>query len=48
LSCVAPDIVLAIVEGRQPDRLHRRALFSKSLPFTWHAQREFLGFSGDA
>jgi hypothetical protein len=48
VSCLAPDIVVAIIEGRQPAELHRRALLSRSLPFDWNAQRTFLGFTEGA
>jgi len=44
LSCLAPEIVIAIVEGRQPPSLDARTLLSVSLPLDWQGQREVLGF----
>jgi hypothetical protein len=45
LACLAPDIVMAIVEGRQPASLTTRSLLSTELPLDWAGQREALGFS---
>jgi site-specific DNA recombinase len=45
LSCLAPDIVTTIVEGRQPDALTPRRLNSAILPVGWADQRQKLGFS---
>ena len=45
LSCMAPDIVTAIVEGRQPPTLTARLLLATELPPAWHDQRSALGFS---
>lgn len=45
LSCLAPDIIQAIVEGRQPDTLDARSLVRKMLPLDWTGQREALGFT---
>jgi hypothetical protein len=44
LSCLAPDIVTAIVEGRQPETLTARRLSAASLPLEWAGQRQVLGF----
>ena len=44
LSCLAPTIVTAIVEGRQPPTLTARTLQEIDLPLAWTAQRELLGF----
>lgn len=44
LSCMAPDIVTAIVEGRQPATLTARALQDIDLPLAWVEQRVLLGF----
>ena len=44
LSCLAPDIVTAIVEGRQPPGLTARRLRTIELPLAWDAQRRVLGF----
>jgi site-specific DNA recombinase len=45
LSCLAPDIVTAIVEGRQPPSLTARSLLEIELPLAWRDQRTSLGFS---
>ena len=46
ISWLSPDIVSAIIEGRQPAGLtSRRLLRASGLPLDWAAQREFLGFS---
>jgi len=45
LACLAPDIVTAIVEGRQPATLTVRALQDIDLPLAWPDQRALLGFS---
>ena len=45
-SYLAPDIVTAIFEGRQPSSLRARTLERIGvLPMCWKAQRELLGFS---
>ena len=44
LSCLAPDIVAAIVEGRHPPSLTARALLGTELPLAWRDQRTALGF----
>lgn len=46
ISWLAPDVISAIVEGRQPAGLTgRRLLRAAELPLKWSEQREFLGFS---
>ncbi|HEX4694442.1 recombinase family protein [Sphingomonas sp.] len=46
LRFLAPDIVTAIVNGRQPVELTSRSLLRISeLPLAWSAQREVLGFN---
>ena len=45
LACLAPDIVTAILEGRQPIGLSATALIRTKLPFDWAEQRALLGFS---
>ena len=47
LSYLAPDIVRALLEGRQPIELTPTRLLrlSKDLPNDWREQRQFLGFS---
>jgi hypothetical protein len=45
LACLAPDIVTAIVEGRQPAALTARTLQTIDLPLAWADQRALLGFA---
>ena len=47
LSYLAPDIVRALLEGRQPIELTPTRLLrlSKDLPHDWRERRRFLGFS---
>ena len=46
LTYLAPDIVTAIVEGRQPIELTANRLMNDTrLPLEWQAQRELLGFT---
>lgn len=44
LSCLAPDIVTAIVEGKQPEHLTANRLMDTVLPLSWAEQRAALGF----
>lgn len=44
LACLAPDIVTAIVEGRQPLNLTPGKLLSADLPLAWVEQKRLLGF----
>lgn len=44
VACLAPDIVVAIVEGRQPLGLTARKLFDTDLPLSWDDQKRALGF----
>jgi site-specific DNA recombinase len=44
LACLAPDIVTAIVEGRQPTKLTPSKLLSADLPLAWAEQKRVLGF----
>ncbi|RVQ67537.1 recombinase family protein [Croceicoccus ponticola] len=44
LACLAPDIVTAIVQGRQPASLTSRSLLDAELPLAWTDQRRVLGF----
>jgi site-specific DNA recombinase len=44
IGCLAPDIVTAIVEGRQPVSLTARTLQDIDLPHAWADQRALLGF----
>jgi len=45
LSLLAPDIVVAIIEGRQPASLSARSLMQVDLPLAWQDQRTALGFA---
>ena len=46
LSLLAPDIIQAIVEGRQPPHLAGRQLLRRGdIPLAWDKQRKLLGFS---
>jgi hypothetical protein len=45
LGYLAPDIITAIVEGRQPPSLSGRTLLRcANLPIEWTKQRRLLGF----
>jgi len=44
LACLAPDIVTAIVEGRQPLKLTPGKLLAVDLPLAWAEQKRVLGF----
>ena len=44
LSCLAPDIIRSIVEGKQPRHLNAAQLLSSPLPLAWTEQRRELGF----
>ena len=44
LSLLAPDIIRALVEGRQPRTLTLLELF-KPIPLDWNEQRERYGFA---
>jgi site-specific DNA recombinase len=45
IAYLAPDIIEAIVEGRQPPELTANKLVRvKNLPIVWADQREYLGF----
>lgn len=43
ISCLAPDIVQSIVEGRQPSSLNAKTLTKQTLPIDWAGQRKLLG-----
>lgn len=45
LACLAPDIVTAIVQGRQPASLNSRTMLAAELPLAWADQRRALGFA---
>ncbi|MCT2560218.1 recombinase family protein [Tsuneonella sp. YG55] len=42
LACLAPDIVTAIVEGKQPEHLTASRLMSQPIPLSWTEQRREL------
>lgn len=44
LACLAPDIVTAIVQGRQPVKLTPGKLLAVDLPIAWADQKRLLGF----
>lgn len=43
LTLLAPDIIEAILDGREPDGLSMRVL-SQPIPLDWKEQRKLLGF----
>lgn len=45
LGHLAPEIVTAILEGRQPPTLTARSLMATPLPLEWSEQRRALGFA---
>ncbi len=45
LNFIAPDIVTAIVEGKQPRDLKLQDLMTKTIPDLWQEQREKFGFN---
>ena len=45
LSCLAPNIITAIVEGKQPEHLTASRLLSSALPMAWPEQRRDLGLA---
>jgi DNA invertase Pin-like site-specific DNA recombinase len=45
ISYLAPDIVAAIVDGRQPVSLKRKTLMATPLSLDWSEQRRQLGFA---
>ena len=44
LTALAPDIITAILNGRQPQALQLSSVIRTSLPYYWEEQREMLGF----
>ena len=44
LTTLAPDIIMAIIEGRQPKLLTLRRLLRERFPYSWDEQRRELGF----
>ena len=45
LTTLAPDIVMAIIEGKQPKLLTARKLIREHFPYSWEEQRRELGFA---
>jgi len=45
ISYLAPDVVTAIMEGRQPPSLKRKTLMKNQLPLDWSEQRRQLGLA---
>lgn len=45
ISCLAPDIVVAILNGRHPLGFLSKTLFEVDLPFAWEEKRRVLGFA---
>ena len=45
LGGLAPDIVTAILEGRQPASTRTRLARTKALPLDWNEQRRMFGFA---
>jgi hypothetical protein len=45
LACLDPEIVKAIVEGRQPVTLNAKRLSNTMLPLAWKDQRSMFGFA---
>lgn len=44
LTLLAPDIIEAILDGREPDGLSLKKLTCQSLPLLWEEQRKKFGF----
>jgi site-specific DNA recombinase len=44
LNYLAPDIISAIIDGRQPSDLTRTKLLNSSIPMDWAQQRVLFGF----
>lgn len=45
IACLAPDIITAVVEGRQPAGLNAKTLLAADIPYGWAEQRLALGFN---
>ena len=45
IAYLAPDIVAAILQGRQPPALSTRTLLTAKLPLAWDRQKTMLGFA---
>jgi hypothetical protein len=47
LTCLAPDIVEAVLDGRQPKGLRLAEMLGNG-PLAWNVQRETWGWTGEA
>jgi len=45
LTLLAPDIIEAIMDGREPSGLSLTTLTKKQIPLLWEEQQRFFGFS---
>lgn len=45
VACLAPDIITALIEGRQPEGFDVKALLAADIPYDWTDQRRAFGFS---
>ena len=45
LTLLAPDIIDAILDGREPSGLSLAMLTKRQIPLVWDEQRSFLGFN---
>ncbi len=48
LAFLAPDIVEAILRGKQPQGVSLSHILQVDLPLSWHAQRDVLGFVSES
>jgi hypothetical protein len=46
VSCLAPDMVEAVMTGKQPPGLTAERLMAASQPVRWDQQRELIGMGG--
>ena len=44
LTTLAPDIIMAIINGTQPKLLNLRKLLRERFPYSWEEQKRELGF----
>jgi hypothetical protein len=45
LTLLAPDIIEAIMDGKEPSGLSLAILTKKQIPLVWKEQRQYLGFA---
>ncbi len=48
LAFLSPDIMEAILQGKQPQGVTLSHILQVDLPLSWHAQREALGFFAES